>query len=148
MVSWAHQSDGILINRHAALPGLPPVFPEMRPDTAIRTGQQTRHWHGYGDPPEDDRWYQRLDPDTAAGEAHLRKHHAGGNCEEVHLHDDLAKYIFPPAPTRKKKPQVRTPTTSHTGCPPIAPSAISTQMLWRPKSGADGTSRSIMAVWT
>jgi hypothetical protein len=113
MVAWAHQADGILINRHAALPGLPPVFSEMRPDTAIRTGQQTRHWHGYGDPPEDDRWYQKLDPDSDAGQEHRRKHHAGGNTEEIHLHDDLAKYIFPPAPMRKKKPQVHTHDESY-----------------------------------
>jgi len=51
MSRHARQAAGILINRHAALPGLDPVPAEMRPDTAIRTGRMTRHWHGYSDPP-------------------------------------------------------------------------------------------------
>jgi hypothetical protein len=99
----------------------------MRPDVAIRTGQQTRHWHGYGEPPEDDRWYQKLNPDTDAGKEHRWKWHTApegkmtdekrearergeepANTEEVHLHDDLAKYVFPPDPMRKTKPRVHT----------------------------------------
>jgi hypothetical protein len=106
MVRHARGADGILINRHAALPGLDPVMAEMRPDEAIPTGRQTRHWHGYGEPQEDARYYEKLDPDSAAGIAHRRKHHGGENTEEVHAHEDKAKYIFPPRPTKKIKPSV------------------------------------------
>jgi len=140
VVSWAKQSDGILIYRHAALPGLPSVFPEMRPDNPIRTGQQTRHWHGYGEPPEDDRWYRRMRPRSStvkkpeddAGLAHRWKWHAEPigkmtdaqkkalergeeppNTEEVHLHDDLAKYVFPPDPWTTTDPREHQHHTSY-----------------------------------
>jgi hypothetical protein len=105
MSRHARQAAGILINRHAALPGLDPVPAEMRPDTAIRTGRMTRHWHGYGDPPEDGKHYERLDPDCPAGISHRWKHHGGENTEEVHAHEDKAKYIFLPKPTEKTKPR-------------------------------------------
>src|SRR5829696_3259831 len=111
-VARAKRADGILIRRHNALPGLPPIVPEMRPDEAIWTGKMTRHWHGYGDPPEDDRFYRRLNPyglkgkdRESPGEAHRRKEHGGENTEEVHEHEVVAKYLFPSNPRKKTKPR-------------------------------------------
>jgi len=95
----AKAKSGILIMRHPALPWLPEVFPEMRPDEAISTATPRRHWHGYGEPPEDGRHYELLNPDSRPGIAHRRKHHGGGNTEEVHEISSPGKYHF--APTGK-----------------------------------------------
>jgi hypothetical protein len=88
--------EGIIIHRHAVYPELPEVLPELRPDTAISTATPKRHWHGYGDPPADDRYYERLNPDSEPGIAHRNKHHGGGNIEEVHDTRSPGKYHFAP----------------------------------------------------
>lgn len=89
-------ADGLLIMRHPVLPGLPEVFPELRPDKAISTATPRRHWHGHGEPPEDGRYYEKINPDSEPGRAHLAKHHKGGNTDEVHETSSPGKYHFPP----------------------------------------------------
>jgi hypothetical protein len=94
-------ADGVLIVRHPALPHLPEVFPELRPDKAISTATSRRHWHGWGDPPEDARHYEKINPDSEPGIAHRRKHHGGGNTEEVHEISSPGKYHLPPNDKRE-----------------------------------------------
>src|SRR5829696_5634833 len=147
MVAWAHQSDGILINRHAALPGLPPF--SRRCGRTRRSGPASRRGTGTGVA------IRRRTIGGTRGWIPTRrpvKHTSGSTTRGATARRSTSTTTWRNTSFRRprlgRKSRRCTPTTSHTGCPPIAPSAISTQMLWRPKRGADGTSRSIMAVWT
>jgi hypothetical protein len=105
MVRLARQQAGWIITRHSP-PGIGAahIYPEIRPDKPVRTGPPRRHYHG--------------DPTLAPSDLHpkhvhspeskpIRKHvardkapddHRGSNVNTVHEHEDLAKYVFPPAP--------------------------------------------------
>jgi hypothetical protein len=123
MVRLARQSDGRVITRHA-----PPdmevahVYPEVRPDNAVRTHPPRRHWHGEGEPPagcvirrEGWRAWLERESDGAfvcrvltgkpvskhVNQTKFADSHHGIHSEDVHLHDDRAKYCFPPAPPKQ-----------------------------------------------
>jgi len=102
IVRKARAVGGVMIERHPVMPGLGDVLPELRPNVAISTETPRRHWHGYGEPPEDDRFYERLNPNSEPGKAHLRKHHTDPetgaivNTEAVHGTTSPGKYHFAP----------------------------------------------------
>lgn len=98
---WAKQSPGWLIYRHAP-PGVKAgaIYPEIRPDQPVSTGQAYKHFHGDGSPnesvspsrifkPEQKEWHIALCDDNGLG-------HWGENSQVVHGHERKAKYIFPP----------------------------------------------------
>ncbi len=102
MVRIARQSPGWIITRHAPPGmGLPSIYAEIRPDTAVRTGPPTKHYHGSGPPPE------TLSPRHVHSPHAMRDHiardkapddHRGLNLGHIHEHEHTAKYVFPPAP--------------------------------------------------
>jgi hypothetical protein len=103
---WARQNDGLLIVRHAPerLPHLAPMWPEMRPNKAIRT-KLTTHVHPTVKPkdpplhPTSGNPLPRRHIHTAKAMAkHIEKAHGGVNVEEVHQHWSDGKYLFPPGP--------------------------------------------------
>ena len=114
----ARQSPGWLIERFPPKGlGLEPIYPEFRPDNAVKTGHRQLHWHGRGDPPA---W---LPPSMVLKGRPLRDHltrggvwvkvkdgavvevgagkdpddHRGINTQAIHFHERWAKYVFPTA---------------------------------------------------
>jgi hypothetical protein len=120
----AKEADGLVIHRHRAWPELGHVYAELRPDKAISTARPKRHWHGFGDPPPQEKkadFYQRLDPNSKGGLDHRWKWHTvpygvtteenkaarargeePGNEEGVHITESPGKYHFPPSLKIKK----------------------------------------------
>jgi len=112
--------NGLLIHRKPALPEFEEIFPELRPDDAISTAAPRRHWHGWGEPPADDRYYEKMNPESDPGLAHRWKWHTApfgvtteenkaarergeepGNTEDVHPTKNPGKYHFPPTGKRE-----------------------------------------------
>lgn len=114
MTRFAKRADGVIINRHAPTGlGLDHIFPELRPDQPIKT--KPLHWHCHPTVstkdipviptgPSAGRPLSKRQIHTAkAMEKHIARNkyaddHAGVTNEDVHCHQDLAKYLFPPAP--------------------------------------------------
>jgi hypothetical protein len=125
MSNLAGQSPGWVITRHPPpmIPGLARIYPEIRPIYPVRTDGPTHHWHGDGEPPEDLKWSQTMPGDRKNWQEHIDrgkdpKHpkpdvdlshypeekrpkynvnsHKGVNTEELHWHQDFAKYTHCP----------------------------------------------------
>jgi hypothetical protein len=116
VVRWAKQANGWIIHRNPPPSlGLPRVWAEIRPDkgTPIATAPPT--WHYHGDPnkapsPEElkAKHARRYSPQWAKKSGHQGRDkyeddHRGINSDELHSHQNLAKYVFPPSP-RVDKP--------------------------------------------
>jgi hypothetical protein len=132
MSRHAGQAAGILINRHAALPGLDPVPAEMRPDTATaicrRTGSITR-----GSTP------------TA-----LRVSPIGGSTTAARtprrsILTTIRQSTSSRRNQRRRRSRGSTTTTSHTDSRRIRRSAASIATQWRLTKGAGTTSTSTTA---
>jgi hypothetical protein len=119
MTRIARQRDGIVINRHAALPELGHVYAELRPDAPVRTGPPRWHHHPsvrtkgevvpvIPDGPSAGRELSKRRIYSLAAmqrNGHIARDknpddHAGRNNEAVHCHVPKGKYIFPPTPVR------------------------------------------------
>ena len=95
------QSPGWVISRHPpplAIP-LPPVYPELRPMHPVKTRGPRVHWHGDGGEPEGLTWGQKMPGSRKDWQDHIRRSkaeddHHGLNTDEVHSHQEVAKYVF------------------------------------------------------
>jgi hypothetical protein len=114
MTRLARQDDGVVINRHRALPELSHVYAELRPDAPVRTGPPVWHYHPTvrtnGDVPvipDGPSAGQELSKrriyslDAMQRNGHIARHknsddHAGVNNEAVHCHVPQGKYLFCP----------------------------------------------------
>jgi len=119
----AKAADGVLIMRHAVLPDLAPILPEIRPDDAISTARAKRHWHGDGKRPEgtnfglirptskpglDHRWKWHTPPygvTTAEDNAARARGEQPGNVQDVHVQVSPGKYHFSPNPRKDTDPK-------------------------------------------
>jgi Domain of unknown function (DUF3854) len=121
MTRLARQKDGIVINRHRALPEKSHVYAELRPDTPVRTGPPVWHYHPTVRTNED----VPVIPDGPSAGRELSKHriytleamqrnghiardknpddHAGVNNVAVHCHIPQGKYLFCPGADHAKR---------------------------------------------
>jgi hypothetical protein len=112
---WAHQEPGIIFWHHAA-PGCAHVYAQMRPENPIRTGPPVWHYHPTVPPAKDavivyppeagpklaGRPLNKRRIYSAKSMAtHITRRHDGVNREDVHSYIPMAKYVFPPGPTKK-----------------------------------------------
>jgi hypothetical protein len=113
LIRWARQSDGLVIYRHS-FEKVPVgeyryVYPEIRPDQAIRT-KTVCHHHGTAASGTllDPRSGNPLRPEHVHSPDSMERHiardrapddHGGVNTDAVHCHDEMAKYLFPPSAT-------------------------------------------------
>jgi hypothetical protein len=81
------QSDGYLMMREPPL-GEAPIYAELRPDHAVRTGKKITHDHAKDFSGDSSEFLRR----------HLDKEHGGKDVSGKHTHDRHAKYLFPPSP--------------------------------------------------
>jgi len=114
----ARKADGLLIIKHPALPGLPTVDPQLRPDDAITNARPSRHWHGDGKRPDGDD-FGLLNPNSIPGQNHLWKWHTQpygettkenkaarergekpDNVQHIHETESPGKYHFSPLPRK------------------------------------------------
>jgi hypothetical protein len=113
LILWARQGDGLVIYRHSfervPIGELRYVYPEIRPDQAIRT-KTVCHYHGTAasGTPLDPRSGKPLPREHVQSPESMERHiardraaddHRGANTDEVHCHDEMAKYLFPPSAT-------------------------------------------------
>ncbi|MGA7420898.1 MAG: hypothetical protein WBW80_23145 [Acidimicrobiales bacterium] len=101
MTKLVRQSAGWVIMRQPPPmgPPLPPIYPELRPIEAVKTHGPRVHWHGDGEPPTDLTWSQGMPGDRHNWQSHIARKkaeddHHGVNTEEIHRHQDFAKYVF------------------------------------------------------
>jgi hypothetical protein len=116
MTRFAKRADGVVITRHAPPHlGVDRILPELRPDHPIKTKPLHRHCHPIVPTkdipviptgPSAGRELSKQQIHTAkAMQRHIARDkyeddHKGVNDEGVHCHQALAKYLFPPAPTK------------------------------------------------
>lgn len=109
------QSPGWLIIKHPPplAPALPPVIPQLRPLKKVKTRGPLVHWHGDGPEPAVLEWTNPETGTTWRGQKmqgarknwqdHIDRSkgddddHDGVNTDEVHAHQNLAKYAHVPS---------------------------------------------------
>jgi hypothetical protein len=94
---------GYIMVRHGppGVENLPPIWPQIRADRPVQTEPPKRHYHGNPKlAPAADvlQPWRVFKPERMA--EHIKRHedHNGSNSDEVHAHDNRAKYTFPPTP--------------------------------------------------
>lgn len=99
------QSPGWVITRHAPPMSepLPPIFPELRPISPVKTQGPRVHWHGDGEPPADLKPWSKMPGDRTTWSSHIDRDkatddHRGFNTELLHSHQAIAKYVFATSP--------------------------------------------------
>ena len=150
------------------VPELPHIYPELRPLDPVKTKGPKQHWHGVGPEPEGLHDLQRLpgkpdnhinrgkdpkhpkpdvvlkyspiDPDTGKPEQPKINvnAHKGVKTEELHWHQDFAKYVFPPGGLVDKKYEHDHATGWKTKAAAKRPDIRAAHVAKRGKAGHDG----------